>query len=56
MARNISVLFPGQGSQYNGMGKDFYYSYPVVREIFDEVSKIVDFNIQNSISKKINKR
>ena len=49
MARNISVLFPGQGSQYNGMGKDFYYSYPVVREIFDEVSKIVDFNIQNSI-------
>ena len=23
MARNISVLFPGQGSQYNGMGKDF---------------------------------
>lgn len=49
MTRNISILFPGQGSQYNGMGKDFYYSYPVVREIFSEVSKIVGFNIHNSI-------
>ena len=40
MARNISVLFPGQGSQYNGMGKDFYYSYPVVREIFMKLVKL----------------
>src|SRR4030067_309070 len=38
-------LFPGQGSQYVGMGKDFYENYPAVREIFEQASELlcIDF-------------
>ncbi|MBO5154744.1 MAG: ACP S-malonyltransferase [Eubacterium sp.] len=28
-------MFPGQGSQYIGMGKDFYESFPAAKEIFE---------------------
>ncbi|MGB9668372.1 MAG: ACP S-malonyltransferase [Thermosulfidibacteraceae bacterium] len=34
----IAVVFPGQGSQYVGMGKDFYDKFEVIREIFDRAS------------------
>ncbi|MDD5084884.1 MAG: ACP S-malonyltransferase [Candidatus Omnitrophica bacterium] len=36
-------LFPGQGIQYVGMGKDFYDSYPAAREIFDRADKVLNF-------------
>lgn len=32
-------MFPGQGAQYIGMGKDFYEQIPVCREMFDLASK-----------------
>lgn len=35
----IAFVFPGQGSQYVGMGKDFYECFPVCREMFDIASK-----------------
>ncbi len=28
-------MFPGQGSQYIGMGKDFYEAFPAAREVFE---------------------
>ena len=31
----IGIVFAGQGSQYSGMGKDLYDSYPQAKEIFD---------------------
>ncbi|KAF9584049.1 hypothetical protein BGW38_007741 [Lunasporangiospora selenospora] len=31
-----AILFPGQGSQYVGMGKDLYDAYPVARQVVDE--------------------
>ncbi len=34
----IGFLFPGQGSQKVGMGKDLYETYEEVRKIYDEVS------------------
>lgn len=32
---NVVLLFPGQGSQKPGMGKDLYETFPAAREIFD---------------------
>ena len=35
----VALIFPGQGSQYVGMGKDFYQAYQVSKRIFDEASE-----------------
>ena len=35
----IAFMFPGQGAQYVGMGKDFYEQIPVCREMFELASK-----------------
>lgn len=34
----IAVMFPGQGSQIAGMGKDFYENSAIAREIYDTAS------------------
>ncbi len=36
----IAFVFAGQGSQYPGMGKDFYETYPAAAEIFDLAERI----------------
>ncbi|HXK45508.1 MAG TPA: ACP S-malonyltransferase, partial [bacterium] len=43
--KRIGVVFPGQGSQYVGMGKDLYQNYGIVVEIFNTGSKICGFDI-----------
>ena len=41
----IGFLFPGQGSQSIGMGKDLYDKYEDVRKIYNEVKKITNIDI-----------
>lgn len=41
-----AFIFPGQGSQYVGMGKEFADHFPVAQETFDEANDALDFNLQ----------
>ncbi|KAF9133640.1 hypothetical protein BGX30_012216, partial [Mortierella sp. GBA39] len=36
-----AILFPGQGSQYVGMGRDLYETYPIARQTIDEADAIL---------------
>lgn len=41
----VAFIFPGQGAQFVGMGKDFYENFSVSREIFERANKSLGFNI-----------
>ncbi|MFB3895450.1 MAG: ACP S-malonyltransferase [bacterium] len=41
----IAIVFPGQGSQSVGMGKEFYDSFPIAREIFDQANQELGFSL-----------
>jgi len=45
----FSVIFPGQGSQLVGMGKDFYDKYTLVQDLFKEADDTLGFSISNLI-------
>ena len=46
-----AILFPGQGSQYVGMGSDFYEKFDLVKDIFATVDKTLGFSLSNIILK-----
>jgi len=42
-----AFLFPGQGSQYVGMGQDLYETYPEARATFDQADKVLGFALSD---------
>ena len=40
-----AYVFPGQGAQFIGMGKDLYETNPQAKELFDEANRILGFDI-----------
>lgn len=40
-----AYVFPGQGAQFVGMGKDLYESSEIAKELFDKANEILGFNI-----------
>ena len=44
-----AVLFPGQGSQYVGMGSDFYKKFDSTKKLFEMVDKTLGFSLSNII-------
>ena len=40
-----AYVFPGQGAQFSGMGKDLYENSTIAKELFDKANEILGFNI-----------
>lgn len=45
MEHNTAFVFPGQGSQYVGMGRDVAEKYPIARRVFDDIDRALGFAI-----------
>lgn len=41
----IAFVFPGQGSQYPGMGKELADNFPAARQVFEEANDALDFDL-----------
>ena len=44
-----SIVFPGQGSQYQGMTKDFYDNFQIAKKVFEEIEDYTEINLKNII-------
>ena len=40
-----AYVFPGQGAQFVGMGKDLYDNYPMAKDLFEKANSILGFRI-----------
>ncbi|MBU3198526.1 ACP S-malonyltransferase [Clostridium estertheticum] len=47
--RNLALVFPGQGCQYVGMGKEFFEKYSLVKKIFEEANEYLGIDLQKLI-------
>jgi [acyl-carrier-protein] S-malonyltransferase len=45
--KNLIFMFPGQGSQSVGMGKDLYEAFPILKETFEEASDVLSLDIKS---------
>lgn len=44
-----AYVFPGQGSQFSGMGKDLYESSDIAKRMFEEANNILGFRISDTM-------
>ena len=45
----FGFIFPGQGSQYLGMGKDFYEKYPLAKEMFERAETLIKIPLKKKL-------
>jgi len=46
---NVALIFPGQGAQKVGMGKDFYEASPEAKKIFDTAESVIGNNFKQVV-------
>ena len=45
--KKIAFIFPGQGSQHAGMGRELFADFPVARAVFEEADEALGFAISD---------
>jgi [acyl-carrier-protein] S-malonyltransferase len=43
--KKVALVFPGQGSQYVGMGKDFFDRSPAAKDVFAEANEVLGYDL-----------
>ena len=46
---NRAFIFPGQGSQAVGMGKEFYDNFPIAKQTFEEVNDSLNMDLAKTL-------
>jgi len=46
---DVAIVFPGQGSQYIGMGKDLYDNFTAAKRVFQEVDEAISMKLSDLI-------
>lgn len=49
MKKNVAIVFPGQGSQVVGMGKDLFENHSSAKEVFNEIDEILGYKLSQII-------
>jgi [acyl-carrier-protein] S-malonyltransferase len=45
---NEAIIFPGQGAQFEGMGRDWCEAFPLAKETFAEASELLGFSLEQA--------